>query len=358
MTSSEGTAGTEKVTQRTAGTLANERSAARTQLAEQADVAGRNCDICGATLAIALASVRDPQTKEKFRILRCPSCGLGHTSPQPADLGPYYGAQYHGGRHGVTDRMCMARRLGFLRDLGRTRGRLLDFGCGDGSFLLAAHEAGFTGEGIEMNPLPARARGVRVHEQLDALAAHHTNGTNGTNGTSDASGTSLAQFDLITLWHSLEHVRSPKQVIVDVVKHLAPGGDLIIAVPNWGGMQARLFGAHWFHLDVPRHLFHFTPQTMSTLLRDVGFAATKTWHMEAELDLFGWTQSALNMVQSEPNVLFDVVTKRNKSHRPLQVATNVALGTALTCAFAPALAPSALLKQGAIMVHAARKIIT
>src|SRR5258706_15138632 len=89
------------------------------------------CDGCGAALAPFFPAVRDPQTGERFAIDRCVACGLGHTAPQPDDLGRYYGARYHGGRHGFTERLCLMRRMRFAGALGAP-GRLLDFGCGDG----------------------------------------------------------------------------------------------------------------------------------------------------------------------------------------------------------------------------------
>src|SRR5262245_60870125 len=108
------------------------------------------CHICGGPLATFYPYVRDPQTGEAFRIERCERCGLGQTLPQPLNLADYYGVHYHGGRHGVTDRMCMARRIRFVSRIAAP-GRLLDFGCGDGGFLARARTAGFDVVGVETN---------------------------------------------------------------------------------------------------------------------------------------------------------------------------------------------------------------
>jgi len=114
----------------------------------------------------------------------------------------------------------------------------------------------------------------------------------------------LGPFDCITLWHSLEHVRDPSAILRDCKKILKPGGVLLIAVPDAGGLEARTFGARWFHLDVPRHLFHFTRKSLASVLRAAGFAGLRSWHQEFEYDLLGWSQSALNAMGFPPNLFF------------------------------------------------------
>lgn len=290
------------------------------------------CDICGGLLSACYPSVQDPQTGEIFRIDRCETCDLGQTLPQPADLGAYYGAQYHGGRHGVTDRLCMERRLGFVSQV-TSPARLLDFGCGDGGFVAAASAAGWDASGVEMRPDHARAKGLTVYERIE-----------------DAPGV----FDVITLWHSLEHVATPRETVERLLKLLKPGGHILIAVPNRESWQARLFGRSWFHIDAPRHLFHFTPGALQGLLERQGLAPVRRWNLEFEIDLFGWTQSALNLVLPRPNVLFDVVTRRGRAHRLAEIIASVVMGGFVTLAAAPIVPIAASRGRGAIMIVAAR----
>ena len=300
------------------------------------------CNVCGGTLAPRFESVVDPQTREVFAIDVCTGCGLGHTTPQPEDLGRYYGATYHGGRHGFTARYCMARRIRLVRDAaGAASGRrLLDVGCGDGSFLTGARDrAGWEVAGTEMNPAGARARGLDVRSSIDEIA-------------------SLGPFGCITLWHSLEHLRDPRAALTALGKLLTPDGVLIAAVPDAGGIQARTFGARWFHLDVPLRdtCSTLTGPSLRLALEAAGLSPVRHWHQELEYDLFGWSQSALNAVMPSPNVFFNQLTGKPVSSGPIERGANMLLGAALTALSVPAVPAGTLLGRGGTLIMAARPL--
>ncbi len=284
------------------------------------------------------STVLDPQTREAFGIATCARCGLGQTFPQPDDLARYYGAEYHGGRHGFTAQHCVRRRLGFVRSMtGSGNGRrLLDVGCGDGTFLLAARRDGWIVAGTEMNPSIARGEGLTVWSEL-------------------AEANEGAPYACITLWHSLEHMRAPRSVLEEAGRMLEPGGTMLIAVPNADGLQASVFGPKWFHLDVPRHLFHFGPHSLAALVEAARLDVVRSFHLEMELDLFGWTQSALNSVFSEPNVFFSELTGRKPRASAISKSVHFAAGALLTALAAPLTAAGPLASSGAILVMAARK---
>ena len=298
------------------------------------------CNACGGALKTRFPAVLDPQTGEQFSIAACQACGLGHTTPQPADLQPYYGPTYHGERHGFTSRYCARRRMRLVaratRDAAVRDRRLLDIGCGDGTFLLAAREAGWSVVGTEMNPAPARAAGIMlVHETIEDARSH-------------------APFDCITLWHSLEHMRDPQATLKSVARMLAPDGLLLIAVPDAEGFQARIFGSSWFHLDVPRHLYHFGRRSLEQLLKGAGFVPLRRWHQEFEYDLLGWSQSALNLLMPSPNVFFNSLTGRRRRVGKVQAAASYSLGAALSALALPATAIGTLSRRGGTLIIAAR----
>jgi len=305
-------------------------------LAEANDVPSV-CAVCGAGLRTRFRSVLDPQTREEFFILACPACGLGHTSPQPRDLSPYYAEAYYGSRHGFTANYCAHRRLRWVHSLlsaGRHR-KLLDVGCGDGAFLLAAQKSGWQGIGTEQNPEPARKSGLEVFADV---------------GSAAASG----PYDCITLWHVLEHMADPRATLQDCRDSLKPEGRLLVAVPDAAGFQARAFGARWFHLDVPRHLHHFTGCSLAKLLRATRFIAIRAWHQEFEYDLLGWSQSALNALGFPPNLFFRTLAGGAADAGKLSATFNWVCGAGF-CALALPLVPlGSLLRRGGTLILAAR----
>lgn len=290
-----------------------------------------SCASCGGALKPRLPQVLDPQTGQPFAVLSCGNCGLGHTAPVPADLAPYYGGGYYGGRHGLTLKLCLWRRARLLDRFGGS-GAVLDVGCGDGSFLEAARRRGWQVTGTELNAAAAREKGLAVHASLAQTAG---------------------PFDCATLWHSLEHFRDPRATLEQVRDRLRPGGSVLIAVPDAGGAQARLFGAHWRHLDVPRHLFHFTRGSLLGLLERAGFEAEWWWHQEIEYDLLGWTQSALDGLGFPRDFLLRSLSGRQRSFPEL--VAGLLLGGALSAVAMPIALLTALAGSGGTLMVAARR---
>jgi SAM-dependent methyltransferase len=294
------------------------------------------CITCGATCAIAFQEVVDPITGSRFGIERCPECGLGHTTPQPDDIGPFYGPEYHGRRHGITAAYSDSRRVRFVESStgGRSGLNVLDVGCGDGTFLIAGRTRGWEVTGTELNPTIARAAGLTVFEDIREASAR-------------------APYQVITFWHTLEHMRNPRAMLEAAVGLLAPDGVVLIAVPNAHSLQARVFGAGWFHLDVPRHLFHFTPRSLEALLAKTGLRRTRSWTQEFEIGLFGWTQSVLNRLFERPNVLYGLLTGRQVS--PVGALASTLAGSLVTPAAVPLEVAASVSGRGATIILAASR---
>jgi SAM-dependent methyltransferase len=296
-----------------------------------------DCAACGRPLTPYLPAATDPQTGERFDVLRCNGCGHGVTEPVPDDLGPYYGGDYYGGRHGITARYRSWRRLQFVRRFSKAPARLLDVGCGDGSFLHEVTAAGWTASGVERGEpmLAARRQGLDVRESLEEF-----------------EGTD--RFDAISLWHSFEHMADPARELARLRARLAGTGYLFLIVPDFGGAQARCFGRAWFHLDVPRHLHHFTQTSLCALVEDAGFEILSLDHYELEYDLFGWLQSVLNALLPNANQLFSRLTGKPTRAGRSELLLSAILATLLAPAALFATAASAAVGKGGTLNLIAR----
>ena len=168
---------------------------------------------------------------------------------------------------------------------------------------------------------------------------------------------SRAPFGCITLWHSLEHLRHPTEAVTNLARMLVPGGTFVVAVPDSRGWQARLFGRHWLHLDVPRHLYHFGLPSLRAALETAGLQVIRVWHHELEYDLFGWIQSALNRAMPRPNILFDALTRRPRRVSRALVAANAILAVLLLIpAFVATVLSTWMGRGGTIIVAAGRPV--
>jgi SAM-dependent methyltransferase len=292
------------------------------------------CPLCGTSAAALLRTVCDTITADAFDILFCPDCQIGMTHPRPEDLNPYYKSRYYGSRHSFTAKLCVQRRTRLLGRVASKPGRLLDVGCGDGSFLIAARGAGWQVFGTELHGAE-QLPGCRIFRR-----------------PLDAAGD--GPFDCITMWHVLEHVPEPLQCIKELRRMLAPGGVLLLAVPDFGGWQSRLFGRHWLHADVPRHLYHFTADSLDRTLEIGGYRVTNRWHQEIEYDVFGWIQSALNRFRPTANVLFDSLTGRPSRVGRAEVYANYVAATALAAPAVAATLISTGARSGGTLIVAAR----
>jgi 2-polyprenyl-3-methyl-5-hydroxy-6-metoxy-1,4-benzoquinol methylase len=205
-----------------------------------------------------------------FAVVRCDECGLLFTSPRPdaATIGQFYPENYRPHRRPKRQR-TKVRNAPLGRWLGRPcmerrtlpwhgQGRLLDFGCGGGSFLERMRRQGWQVVGLDNSK--AAVDRVRAELKIPALL-----------GTLPHAELLPESFDVITMWHALEHVHEPGAVLRAAHNILTPNGRLVIAVPNIDSAPARLFGPAWFGLELPRHLTHFTAPTLRMMLEQAGF---------------------------------------------------------------------------------------
>jgi SAM-dependent methyltransferase len=245
------------------------------------------CGACGQTALVPLFTGSDRNqgmVTRTFTIARCAGCGVVQTTPPPdnGEREVMYPVQYY---PGVIDRnsnrAAQLDKIALVRS-HKTAGRLLDIGAGVGLFVRHALDNGFDAHGVEMSA-QAVATGTR---SLDVPL---------TCGDFLSAPLPPASFDVVTLWHVLEHLDDPRAILVKIRQILNPDGVVVIAVPNFDSMQARLFRGAWYHLDVPRHLFHYTPASLANILAGAGFRIVDTRFGWGEHDPAGFLGSVMRL---------------------------------------------------------------
>jgi SAM-dependent methyltransferase len=176
-----------------------------------------------------------------------------------------------------------------MRILPGRPGRLVDVGSGKGHFLDAARRAGWAVLGIEVSEAAA-AEAHRRYGQTTTLVADW--------GDAEQSG----PFDAITFWHVLEHLPDPVDALRRARPLLARDGVVVVGVPNLASWQARVFGDAWLHLDIPRHLVHFTPATLAMVMSRAGFVVEHVDTIAPEMEILGVVQSIQNRAGIAPNL--------------------------------------------------------
>jgi len=166
-------------------------------------------------------------------------------------------------------------------------------------------------------------------------------------------------FDAVVLWHVLEHVACPQSTIAEVARILRPGGVFLCGVPNFGSWEARLARDKWFHLDVHRHLNHFTVGTLAAMLANAGLQVKSQSFLAPEYDAFSFVQSALNRIGLRHNLLYQLLRQgRGKVFRDeslAQVLATLLLAVPLSVMSLPATLLATLARQGAAVSLYAQK---
>ena len=241
------------------------------------------CPLCKATgVAVSFPEARDYITGEIFQVLQCRACTVGFTSPPPENLEKYYPAQYR--RYNplvlwVLKKLYHTQVNRWTRQFGRS-GSALEVGCGDGMMLDALRKKGWSVAGTErteaMAEFARKNLGLEVYTGgMDAIPAGK-------------------KFDLIIMFQVLEHIGEPMTMLNQCRDRLTENGELIIAIPNLDSWQSRYSAASWLHLDVPRHLFHYSPASLRTALDLAGLSVSRIGFVSFEHDPYGWVQSILN----------------------------------------------------------------
>lgn len=241
----------------------------------------QNCPRCSSSGHREGLVVRDHSiSQEEFTLTDCIQCGLRFTNPRPSTdtIGAYYRSDdyisHSNSSKSLQDKLYqLARRLALRKKYRmihalQTHGKVLDVGCGTGEFLSYLMSRGYLVEGVEPD-LQARERAIAsyaipVLPSLELVPAQE-------------------QFQVITLWHVLEHVPNLRATFKRLFASLADQGVLLIAVPDRESWDAQHYGPKWAAWDVPRHLTHFRRADVHAFLNEHGFEliATKRMWMDA-----------------------------------------------------------------------------
>lgn len=228
------------------------------------------CPWCGSPVEHEYLKVQDYfLSQESFTVMSCDHCHLLFTVPRPdpSRLGSYYKSEkyfsHQENTQGFIPRVYESVKKVNLRNKirmaseGLPVGSVLDIGCGVGDFLRGMQQAGWKVTGIEPD---CDAQQIAL-KRLNTLPI-----------PPDQSGTlANASFDLITMWHVLEHVEDLHHQIDELYRLLKPGGRLLIAVPNYKSYDAQVYREFWAAWDVPRHLNHFSSDTLRSIIKSKSF---------------------------------------------------------------------------------------
>jgi SAM-dependent methyltransferase len=293
--------------------------------------ASASCAWCGAPLR--------PGLSDSFGTGLCRACGARTTLPVPtdADLELAYGTWYRpaeGRFAGLGDRALRSLRGRLARRLDRIAppGPILDVGAGDGALLDALASVGREATGLERHSARPDVREAELSE---------------ING----------RFAAIVFWHSLEHLRHAGAALDRAARLLAPGGVVVIAIPNLDSLQARAFGERWFALDLPRHLVHVPARALIERLRQLGLKPARVSYLRGGQVVFGWLHGIVGSLPGHPD-LYDAIrrpeARRGAMPVPERAATLVAGALALPISTACALLEASLRRGGTVYVEARR----
>lgn len=238
-----------------------------------------NCPVCQSQMFEEYLTVKDyTVSQEQFKIVTCKNCGFRFTNPRPDvnEIGEYYKAESYISHTNTSKgliskvyqevrKFTLKSKLNLINKLSPQKGKLLDVGCGTGMFLNIAKENGWQVNGIEPDT-GARA----IAEEINQIKIKEEVLNSFQNET----------FEVITLWHVLEHIHELNATIDWVKERLSKNGSLIIAVPNHESKDAEIYQEQWAAYDVPRHLYHFSQKTIKELFTKHGFELKESLPMK------------------------------------------------------------------------------
>jgi SAM-dependent methyltransferase len=271
-----------------------------------------------------------PAAPSQARLAACPVCGSASTYPRPDadELERAYAGWYRppSGRFSAGGDWILSRsRASLARRLDRIAppGPLLDVGSGDGALLRALRARGREAVGLERSVEGDGVLAREITEFEDRLGG----------------------WAGVVFWHSLEHLPEPAAALDQAGALLAPGGVLVIAVPNLSSWQARCFGPRWFHLDLPRHVVHLPASALQTGVQARGLQIERCSYWRGGQIVFGWLYGLVGALPGHPN-LYNAIRRTEARDSALAAGRRAGALLAAT-SLAPAAAAASAAEIGA-----------
>ena len=294
---------------------------------------------------------------EPFELLQCTACGFAQTypAPDPASIGKYYSSSYYGSGArkftGIIESLTVLgnriRAKKIFKALAGTRPdcgkyKVLDIGCGRANLLRQLNLMGCECHGLEREDYPSDS-------SLPDIKIHR-------NSLEDEKFAD-SSFDAVIIWHVLEHLHEPAAILDEAARITAEDGLAVIAVPNFSSLQSRWFKSNWFHLDLPRHLYHFDVANLSNALTQRGYVVQAVSTCSPEQNIFGFIQSFMNSLRflGKPNEFYQLLKQHSGFAQNLKLAVWILLAMALFPFALLEFALSCVLRKGASVIIFARK---
>ncbi|HAX61177.1 MAG TPA: hypothetical protein DCX95_01260 [Elusimicrobia bacterium] len=269
------------------------------------------CNLCGSDNTFVKIRIKEYfHGNEMFDVVQCKNCGLIYTNPRPSseELNNYYPQNYSPFQFSYpapffadsktgsaklkniikkkflrihynyfSDNKSMPlliksflkiltapikHKTGWIFPPYKKNGKILDLGCSTGFYLTRLKELGWETFGVEINPDAAQWGKEKL--KLNIF-----------NGTLESAKFPSDYFDAITLWHTLEHVPYPMNTLKEIYRILKKDGIIIVGVPNVDTIERKIFGKWWWAWEVPRHFYHYSPETLSNFLKKNNFNVMK-----------------------------------------------------------------------------------
>ena len=232
----------------------------------------QNCPACGSSKYEKVLTASDSFIpNESFDIVECNDCSLRFTSPIPNEeiIGKYYksddyishtskGNSIINKIYRIVQYFTLRSKRKIVKQIAQKQnGTLMDIGCGTGEFLKTMKQSGWDIKGVEVNKEARKLAEVNTDSIIMNQSEYFK---------------SEQKYDVITLWHSLEHLHELEKYLNKISKSLNTNGVLIIAVPNYKSFDAEYYKHDWAAYDVPRHLYHFSFEAMMKLMKKFNFS--------------------------------------------------------------------------------------